>query len=125
MTGYGPHLMIDLDDCDPKRLMSLRGCKTFLDTLPVKIDMHIIRDSYVMWYDPPGNERDAGVTGFVVIAESHISIHTYPKKKYAFVDIFSCRPFDIEKTLKETVRFFGSKKPSHFVQLRGGSFPRN
>ncbi len=31
-----------------------------------------------------------GITGVLVIAESHISIHTWPEHKYAAVDIFSC-----------------------------------
>ena len=31
-----------------------------------------------------------GITGVLVIAESHISIHTWPENKYAAVDIFSC-----------------------------------
>jgi S-adenosylmethionine decarboxylase len=31
-----------------------------------------------------------GITGFILLAESHISIHTWPEKKYVAVDIFSC-----------------------------------
>lgn len=31
-----------------------------------------------------------GITGFILLAESHISIHTWPERKYVAIDIFSC-----------------------------------
>lgn len=49
----------------------------------------------------------SGVTGVVVLAESHISIHTWPERQYAAIDIFMCgaaQPYlaaqSLEKTLK-------------------------
>ncbi len=49
---------------------------------------HIARD-----YNPD----NAGISGFVIISFSHISIHTFPKTKEIYVDVFSCRPFDYAK----------------------------
>ena len=40
-----------------------------------------------------------GITGVIVLAESHISIHTWPEKKYAAVDIFMCGTCDPEIAL--------------------------
>lgn len=39
-----------------------------------------------------------GITGFAIIDFSHISIHTFVNTREAFIDIFSCRPFDYDKT---------------------------
>ncbi len=48
-------------------------------------------------------DRGGGVSGVVVLAESHISIHTWPERGYAAIDIFmcgSCNPYDAISTLK-------------------------
>jgi len=47
---------------------------------------------------------DWGVSGFVLIAESHISVHTFPARRYVNIDIFSCKDFDTAASL-EAVRF--------------------
>ena len=41
-----------------------------------------------------------GVSGVVVIAESHFAIHTWPEHLFAAVDLFSCGEFDYSKALK-------------------------
>jgi len=38
-----------------------------------------------------------GVTGFILLEESHVSIHTWPEHQFAAIDIFSCRAFDQQK----------------------------
>ncbi len=49
-----------------------------------------------------------GVTGFLLLKESHISIHTWPEEgNFAAVDIFPCGPMDVERIverLRETLR---------------------
>lgn len=120
--GYGPHLMMDLDDCDPVILDDLDACFKLLNTLPDKIGMTRITQPYVFRYAGPVRE-DEGITGVTIIAESHISLHTYPRKGYAFVDLFSCKPFDVEEARDYIVQFFQSKSPVVHVQERGVTFP--
>jgi S-adenosylmethionine decarboxylase len=52
------------------------------------------------------NVEDAGVSGFVIIAESHISIHTFPYRQYVNIDIFSCKSFDDQRALAEAKQLF-------------------
>ena len=47
--------------------------------------------------------EDWGVSGFVLIAESHISVHTFPDRGHVNIDVFSCKPFDVSDSL-ETVK---------------------
>jgi S-adenosylmethionine decarboxylase len=114
--------MMDLDDCDPAILDDLEACFTLLNTLPDKIGMTRITQPYVFRYAAPVRE-DEGITGVTIIAESHISLHTYPRKGYAFVDLFSCKPFDVEEARDYIVQFFQSKSPVVHVQERGVTFP--
>lgn len=48
----------------------------------------------------------SGVSGVVVLAESHISIHTWPEKKYAAIDIFMCGACDPHDALPSIKRAF-------------------
>ena len=45
--------------------------------------------------------EDWGVSGFVLIAESHISIHTFVERHYVNIDIFSCKDFDADQVIKD------------------------
>ena len=121
--GYGPHLMLDLNDCNPAVLDDLEACFSLLNDLPEKIGMTKITQPYVFRYSAPVPE-DEGITGLAIIAESHISLHTYPRKRFAFVDLFSCKPFDVQGARDHIVRFFQSKSPAFHVQERGVAFPR-
>lgn len=120
--GYGPHLMLDLSDCNPEILNDLETCFRLLNELPVKIGMTKITQPHVFRYNAPVPE-DSGITGVTIIAESHISLHTYPSKNFAFVDLFSCKPFDIETAKDYVIQTFQSKSPEFYVQIRGESFP--
>jgi S-adenosylmethionine decarboxylase len=123
LSGYGPHLTLDLSDCDQVILDSLEKCFNLLNMLPGLIGMTKITVPHVFRYSGKIPD-DFGITGFVVIAESHISLHTYPKKGYVFVDVFSCNQFDTKKTETIIKKFFRCKKCNSNVVLRGKDFPR-
>lgn len=120
--GYGPHLMLDLNDCNSAILDDLEACFRLLNELPEKIGMTKITQPYVFRYSGLVPE-DEGITGVTIIAESHISLHTYPKKNFVFVDIFSCKPFDVEEARDHVIQFFQSKSPAVYIQERGAAFP--
>jgi len=121
--GYGPHLMLDLGNCDLRVLDDLDACFTLLNELPEQIGMTKITLPYVFRYKGMIPE-DEGITGVTVIAESHISLHTYPQKGFAFADLFSCKPFDVERAKDYIIQFFRSKSPAVHVQHRGAAFPQ-
>lgn len=81
--ALGWHHLIDYDHCDPKILNSPRALKASLEKAARKGKARVIR-SFFHQFSP------FGVSGIVVIAESHISIHTWPEFGCATVDIFSC-----------------------------------
>jgi len=58
----------------------------------------------------------SGVSGVVVLAESHISIHTWPEKNYAAIDIFMCGDCDPHDALPSIKRSFkpGTVEVQHF-----------
>ncbi len=124
MIGFGPHLMLDGYGCDKKKLQDLNLIYRILDELPTQIGMTKIMPPYVFKYSGVKPE-DWGLSGFVLIAESHISIHTFPEKNFVSVDIFSCKTFDLEFAGEYLKNAFGMEKVECNVLDRGTEFPKD
>ncbi len=123
MPGYGPHLMVDGDGCDKERLTDLNLLYRVLEELPGRIGMTKIIPPYVFKYTGLKPE-DWGLSGFVLIAESHISIHTHPEKSSVSVDIFSCKSFDTEFATEYLRSTFAMDSVEVQVVDRGTEFPK-
>lgn len=83
MGVVGKHLILELWECDVKSLNSVTFVKDLITTSARKAGAAVI-DVVCYSFDT------GGVTGVAVLAESHISIHTWPEHAYAAVDIFTC-----------------------------------
>jgi S-adenosylmethionine decarboxylase len=122
VNGYGPHLTYDGYDADPTLLNNMQVVFEFLLKLPAIIGMNRLTQPYVISYDGAEKPNDYGVTGIVIIATSHISIHTYPYDKTFFLDIFSCKGFDREKALTFVRETFKVKQEEVELVVRGKRF---
>lgn len=121
--SFGPHLMLDLNHCNKAKLKDYNLIFDVLYDLPEKIGMTKITQPYVFPYSGLVPE-DKGITGTVIIAESHISIHSFQEKDFCFVDVFSCKDFDVEFAAKYLINAFESKKYEKHVIGRGKDFVR-
>jgi S-adenosylmethionine decarboxylase len=113
LNALGTHLLVELRDCDPEILKDLRKVKSALVSAAKEAKATIIDVSFHEF-------NPFGISGMVVIAESHLSIHTWPEYAYAAVDIFTCgdiiRP---EVAANYLISRFKSKNPS-IVELKRG-----
>ena len=119
-----PHLMASGFDADKKRLSSMSFIYDFLKELPGKIGMKMMGKP-IVYRVTKEDHPDIGVTGLVVIATSHITIHTFPHgqkngrkprgierrifKPFFSFDIFSCKDFDPEIVYTELKKLFKPK----------------
>lgn len=110
--------------CDKKKLKDVNYVYNFLNDMPESVGMTKIMPPYVFSYSGLKPE-DCGVSGIVLIAESHISIHTFQEKFYASVDIFSCKDFDTETAAEMITSKFGAKTYEKNFFLRGRHFPKD
>jgi S-adenosylmethionine decarboxylase len=99
------HLTIDGFRANPEKLASEELVRELLDRLPESIGMTKISGPHVQRYagDKP---EDWGVSGFVLIAESHMTIHTFPERGILWADAFSCKAFDTDAVIAEMSRVF-------------------
>ena len=83
MNALGSHFLIEYHRCDPKTLNHLERVRGIMIEAANVCGASVL-DSSFHRFSPQG------VSGVVVIAESHITIHTWPEYDYAAVDIFTC-----------------------------------
>ncbi|MFA6006746.1 MAG: S-adenosylmethionine decarboxylase [Candidatus Paceibacterota bacterium] len=122
---FGEHLMIDGYGGDTELLNSEALVRKILTELPVQLGMQTLAAPVII-SAPDNDKKDpGGWSGFVVIAESHVSIHTFPKRGFVSIDVYTCRNgLDIE-TIKAyfTGSFALAELETNFV-LRGKKYPQ-
>ena len=123
MSEFGLHVTIDASKCDKQKLASYSLVYDVLNTLPSKIGMTKMTLPYVAKWLDKFSDGTPGISGTVMIAESHISIHTFPDQDYVFMDIFSCREFETQKAIKFLLGAFGARKHAINIFKRGLDFP--
>ncbi|MBI4234215.1 MAG: adenosylmethionine decarboxylase [Chloroflexi bacterium] len=114
----GMHLVIDGYSGDTAKMQDAQFIYEFLDHYPAAIGMTKITQPKVITYDAPKHE-DWGLSGFVIIAESHISIHTFPARYFLNLDVFSCREFDPQHALEELKATFSLTVVRSWTMERG------
>jgi S-adenosylmethionine decarboxylase len=123
MEGHGAHLMLDGYGCEQKKLEDLEHIYRILEEFPERIGMTKIMPPYVFRYTGVRPEN-WGVSGFVLIAESHVSVHTFPEKQYLSLDILSSKDFDVDRAVAFARQEFGIEKVEHNFLDRGTEFPK-
>ncbi len=113
LHALGTHLLIELRDCNRSALKDLKIVEEVMVSAARYAKATIVDVSFHEF-------NPFGISGMVVIAESHLSIHTWPEYGYAAVDIFTCgdviKPEDAAQYLIER---FGSRNPSIVEMKRG------
>jgi S-adenosylmethionine decarboxylase len=112
------HLVIEGRGGDWHKLQDLPALYELLDTLPGRINMTKIMPPIVTRYVGVTPE-DWGISGFVMIAESHISVHTFPERGEVSIDVFSCKEYDPEHVCDEMMKAFGLQEVETCVLRRG------
>ena len=114
MSSRRYHLIIDLTEVPSERLVNEQGLAGFIKKLPDLIGMKIMHGPVVI----TGVPTNPGVTAFVIIDFSHISIHTFTETNEALIDIFSCKKFDHQIAVNYVLDYFMvEKSKAHIKQV--------
>ena len=117
MKALGQHLILELYGCDESILSSVSDVQDAMLKAARAANATII-DSIFHHFKP------YGVSGVIVIAESHFAIHTWPEHKYASLDLYTCgdktRPWEAFKKVKALF------KATHFsvMKMERGLLPK-
>ncbi len=83
MKALGRHLLVEFYDCNPDIINNKELVEQYMKEAAIKAGSTIVQSVFHMF-------QPHGVSGVVVIAESHLAIHTWPEYKYASVDLYTC-----------------------------------
>ena len=88
---FGEHITIDGYGADKDLLNDSEFIVKFLKDLVDKVEMNILFGPEIV-FAPANNKKDpGGWSAFVIVAESHISIHTFPEKGFLSADVYTCK----------------------------------
>jgi S-adenosylmethionine decarboxylase len=108
-------MLLELFDCDLDAINNLDSVKETLVEAARRAQATIV-DVVFHEFNP------FGISGVVVIAESHLSIHTWPEYRYAAVDVFSCGDvLQPEVAANYLAEQFGAERMS-VVEVQRGTF---
>ena len=99
----GLHIIADLYDCKKTELLvSSRKLRDLCVNACTDVGLTVLGDHFYQ-FDGLDGSQDGGATGAVVLAESHLAIHTWPERRGATLDVYVCN-FTADNTQKaETV----------------------
>ena len=109
----GWHILAEFYDVNPELLKNVAPVREILEKAVKAANLTPIRSHYHQ-FEPEG------VTGFVLLEESHISIHTWPEHGYLALDVFTCSSEEQTWKAFEALRDgFKPKRIEHFYKERG------
>jgi S-adenosylmethionine decarboxylase proenzyme len=113
LNALGRHLLLELKFCNKELLDDVEFLKKNLTSTAEKIGATVLNSVFHQFCPQ-------GVSGVVVIAESHLCIHTWPEYGYAAVDIFTCgSTIDPKDAIAILVNNLEAKEHSFKVIERG------
>jgi S-adenosylmethionine decarboxylase len=115
METKGMHLILELSGCDREIINDIEKVRQVLTEAAIVANAEILETVFHKF-------SPQGVSGVVVISESHLSIHTWPEKGYAAIDIYTCgkhtMPWEAYKFIKK--QFKANK--IYLTSLQRGEF---
>ena len=112
METTGRQVLVDLWGCDETKLRSLSVLDPALREVAGRANVGVID---CIWHKFP----NGGITGILVLEESHISIHTWPEQRYVSVDFYACGKGDPSGVVEIMKRATGAKRVSIASIVRG------
>lgn len=121
---FGEHVTIDGYGGNEALLNNKDLVLGSLSDLPAKLEMTTLSEPQVFWAEPNHIKDPGGWSGFVVIAESHISIHTFPKRGFVSIDAYTCKNgMDTDFIVKYFTERFELKDTEVNFLKRGTKYP--
>lgn len=113
---WGVELAIDIHDCDPEKIRSADEIKRFVRELVELIDMKTFGECQVVHFGE--DDKVAGYSMVQLISTSLISGHWSNSTNAAYINIFSCKEYDVDAAAKFATEFFGGFEFQRVVNNR-------
>jgi len=109
----GRHVLAEFFECDPNVLNNPDLVEKYMTEAALECGATIVQKCFHLF-------APHGVSGVVIISESHLAIHTWPELGYAAVDLFTCGDACDPKVAYEFLKKCFNSKDASFSQLSRG-----
>jgi len=106
----GCEWVIEAYGCNPLSLASLESMRTIFSTLVAGLDLHPVQPAIWHQFPPAADQSAGGITGLLLLSESHLACHSFPEFSSICLNVFCCRPrqeYDFKAAL---VSILGAEK---------------
>ena len=107
MSYWGYHLMLDCSGCDCQLINNETNIKNFVKDLVDRIQMRAFGEPTVQYFAEFDPDK-AGYSLVQLIETSSITGHFVPHYGHAYIDIFSCKTFDMVQCQQAVQQYFGA-----------------
>jgi S-adenosylmethionine decarboxylase len=113
-VSLGSEWIVDAHGCPPGPLRSREALQAVFDALVRDLGLHPVAEAVWHVFPEPG-----GVTGLLLLSESHLACHTFPERGFAAFNLYCCRPrpeWPWSERLRELI---GAREIALHLQPRG------
>lgn len=114
--ALGKHVLLELHQCPSDLLKTGHELESYLKAAAEKMGATVVTSNFHQF-------APYGISGVVIIQESHLTLHTWPEHGYAAVDIFTCGEIDLEAGVNYLVEAFQAKRADWNLYERGKGLP--
>lgn len=111
--NLGQHVLAEFFECDPNILNNVNMVEKLMIEAALECGATIVQKCFHMF-------NPYGVSGVVIISESHLAIHTWPELGYAAVDLFTCGDKCDPKVSYEYLKKMFNSKNATYSELKRG-----
>ena len=116
VAPLGTHILLELSHCPAQLLLEKELLSQTLVDAATRAGATVVKPVFHQF-------SPHGLSGVVVIAESHITAHTWPEHRYAAIDIFTCGDPEIARRIQTEITIdFAPAKASSRAFTRGPAF---
>lgn len=109
----GQHVLAEFFECDPNILNNQSMVEKLMTEAALECGATIVQKCFHMF-------NPYGVSGVIIIAESHLAIHTWPELGYAAVDLFTCGDKCDPKVSYEYLKKMFNSRNASYKELKRG-----
>jgi S-adenosylmethionine decarboxylase len=109
----GIHHLIEFFGCCPHQINSRNFWETILDSALEGADIQILNRHFYCF-------APHGVTGYILLSASHVSVHTWPENGYVACDVFSCGDENETNSIAQRITAAIRHERTHVTSLRRG-----
>ena len=123
---FGEHLIFDAYGCNPKKLNDPKLCVKVMKDVCKMGGMRALCEPVLVnagSNESLGGKDPGGYSGFLIIQESHISVHTFVKRGFVTIDVYSCKAFQSGGIAEYLKKAFGSRDEQVIKIERGLKYP--